>query len=135
MYGYKIATMDYYKHRSIMTTINLLIPYPPSVNTYWGFHGHRRFLTPKANQFKEDVAQVVSQQPIYSLGLSRLEISITLYPTDKRVRDIDTSIKSCLDALVATKLFDDDSQVDVLLILRGEQKKGGQALVTIKTLD
>ena len=77
----------------------------------------------------------MSQQPIYSLGLSRLEISITLYPTDKRVRDIDNSIKSCLDALVATKLFDDDSQVDVLLILRGEQRKGGQALVTIKTLD
>ena len=135
MYGYKIETMDYYKHRSIMTTINLLIPYPPSVNTYWGFHGHRRFLTDKANQFKADVAHVVSQQPIHSLGLSRLEVSITLYPTDKRVRDIDNSIKSCLDALVATKLFDDDSQVDVLLILRGEQRKGGQALVTITTLD
>jgi len=119
-----------------MTTITLAIPYPPSVNTYWGFHGHRRFLTNKANQFKAEVAHAVSLTPICSLGLSRLEVSITLYPPDKRVRDIDNSIKSCLDALVATgKLFEDDSQIDVLLVLRGEQKKGGGALVTITTLD
>jgi len=112
----------------------LAIPYPPSVNTYWGFKGHRRFLTPKANQFKSAVAQIVSDQQI-KFGNQRLEISITLYPPDRRIRDIDNVIKSTLDALVSADAFEDDSLIDVLLIQRGELVKGGKALVTIKVLD
>ncbi len=111
----------------------LTIPYPPSVNTYWGFKGHQRFLTPKAKQFKTEVAQEVSHKQI-NYGLDRLEISITLYPPDKRVRDIDNVIKSTLDALVQANAFADDSQIDVLLINRGPIFKGGKAEVKIQSL-
>ena len=117
-----------------MTTINLEIPYPPSVNTYWGFHGHRRFLTNKAVQFKKDVAHQVSLQPTKTVGDARVEVTITLFPTDKRVRDIDNSVKSCFDALVQANVMNDDSQIDILVVQRGEQIKGGKALVTIKIL-
>lgn len=109
------------------------IPYPPSVNTYWGFKGHRRFLTPKANEFKKLVAQIVSLHKI-NLGTSRIQIEITLHPTDKRIRDIDNSIKSCLDALVQASAFADDSQVDVLLVQRGKIIKGGKAKIILKVL-
>jgi crossover junction endodeoxyribonuclease RusA len=111
----------------------ITIPYPPSVNTYWGFRGHRRFLTPKANQFKSAVAQIVSQQQI-NFGNQRLEISITLYPPDRRVRDIDNVVKSTFDALVQAGAFVDDSCIDVLLVQRGEVTKGGKAVVVIKVL-
>ena len=109
------------------------LTYPPSVNSYWGFKGHRRFLTPKANGFKALVAQIVSLHKI-NLGESRIQIEITLYPTDKRIRDIDNSIKSCLDALVQAGAFKDDSQIDVLIVQRGEIKKGGKAKVNLKVL-
>lgn len=111
----------------------ITIPYPPSVNTYWGFRGHRRFLTPKANQFKSAVAQIVSQQQI-NFGNQRLEISITLYPPDRRIRDIDNVVKSTFDALVQASAFVDDSCIDVLLVQRGEVTKGGKAVVVIKVL-
>ena len=117
--------------KSYMKT--LTIPYPPSVNTYWGFKGHRRFLTPKAKQFKTEVAQEVSHNKI-NFGLDRLEICITLYPPDKRVRDIDNVVKSTFDALVQANAFVDDSQIDVLLINRGPVVKGGKAEIKIKVL-
>jgi crossover junction endodeoxyribonuclease RusA len=126
-----IATYNTYV-KSYMKT--LTIPYPPSVNTYWGFHGHRRFLTPKAVQFKKTVAHIVSQQQI-KFGNQRLEISITLYPPDRRVRDIDNVVKSTFDALVQANAFADDSCIDVLLVQRGTVIKGGKADVTIKVLE
>ena len=109
------------------------LPYPPSVNSYWGFSGHRRFLTPKANEFKAQVAQIVSLHKI-NLGKERLQIEITLHPTDKRIRDIDNSIKSCLDALVQAGAFADDSQIDVLIVQRGEIIKGGKAKINLQIL-
>lgn len=109
------------------------LPYPPSVNSYWGFRGHRRFLTPKANEFKTLVAQIVSFNKV-DLKKSRIQIEITLYPTDKRIRDIDNSIKSCLDALVQAGAFLDDSQIDVLIVQRGKVIKGGKAKVNLKVL-
>lgn len=80
------------------------------------------------------MAQIVSQHQI-NFGSQRLEISITLYPPDKRVRDIDNVIKSTFDALVQAGAFDDDSCIDVLLVQRGEITKGGKAIVEIKVLD
>jgi len=112
----------------------LTIPYPPSVNSYWGFHGHRRYLTPEAVNFKRLVLEEVILTRCPNFGKDRLEITITLYPKDKRIRDIDNSIKSCLDALCEAIVFDDDSQIDVLLVQRGENFKGGKASVTIKSL-
>lgn len=109
------------------------LPYPPSVNSYWGFKGHRRFLTPKANEFKAQVAHIVSLNKI-KLGGFRLKIEIVLYPTDKRIRDIDNSIKSCFDALVQAGAFVDDSQIDELVVKRGEIIKGGKAKIILQIL-
>ena len=114
-----------------MAIVQLVLPWPPSVNTYWGFHGHRRFLTKKAQEFKKDVAIAVQGQ---KLGQSRLSVTIIAHAPDKRVRDLDNILKPTLDALVQAGLFDDDSQVDLLTIQRGEIVKGGKAIVTVALL-
>ena len=114
--------------------IILDIPYPPSVNTYWGFSGHRRFLTPKAVTFKHEVWRIAKQCKAPQLEDARLEVTITLHAPDKRVRDIDNVVKSTLDALCQANLFLDDSQIDVLLVMRGEPVKGGKAVVMIEVL-
>lgn len=114
-----------------MATVQLILPWPPSVNTYWGFHGHRRFLTQKAQEFKKEVATAVKGQ---RLGQSRLSVTISAFAPDKRIRDLDNILKPTLDALVQAGLFDDDSQVDLLTIQRGEVLKGGMAIVTVATL-
>jgi crossover junction endodeoxyribonuclease RusA len=114
---------------------SFFIPYPPSVNSYWGFSGHRRFLTPKAVEFKNQVKIAILKAGVKHFGDARLEITITLYPKDKKVRDLDNSLKSCLDAIGQSGLvFNDDSQIDVLIVQRGVIVKGGQALIEIKKL-
>jgi len=115
-----------------MINLHLTLPYPPSINTYWGFKGHRRFLTSKAMQFKASVAHEVSLLG-NKLGDARLEILVALHAPDKRIRDIDNVLKPLLDALVQAKLFNDDSQVDMLTVIRKEYIAGGQCQVVVRS--
>lgn len=114
--------------------IVLNLPLPPSVNSYWGFHGHRRFLTKKANEFKELAKLAVYQANVPKLYEQRLCIYIYLHFADKRKTDIDNRVKSLLDALCQTGLFQDDSQIDELHIFRGVNVKGGSCTVMIDTI-
>lgn len=113
--------------------LKILLPYPPSVNTYWGFHGSRRFLTPKATAFKKEVADAFVACKQQGFGDARLFVTLRLNPPDKRQRDIDNVVKSTLDALVQAGVFNDDSQVDGLLVLRQEIVKGGRCSIEIRT--
>lgn len=111
--------------------LNLTLPYPPSVNTYWGFKGSQRFLTKRAKEFKAEVeaAFILSEHP--GMGDDRINLVVFLHAPDKRVRDIDNIAKPLLDALTQAGVFNDDGQVDRLLIVRRETKKGGECRVVI----
>lgn len=69
------------------------------------------------------------------LGNARLEMQVTLYPKDRRKQDIDNRIKALWDALTDAGVFDDDEQIDVLMVQRGAIKKGGGCIVMIDILD
>lgn len=114
--------------------IEFELPLPPSVNSYWGFHGHRRFLTPKANQFKKDVAHIVSQQKV-AFGNQRLSLTAVFCFPNKRITDISNRVKALEDALVQAGAMEDDSQIDELHIFRGEICKGGKSLIKISVLN
>jgi crossover junction endodeoxyribonuclease RusA len=118
-----------------MLVLNL--PLPPSINSYWGFSGHRRFINKAGIAFKEAVADYVAEYRVPKLSDARLEIHVTLYPKDKRIQDIDNRLKSLFDSLSnnGAGVFDDDSQIDVLFVQRGAIKKGGGCLVMIEILE
>jgi len=111
----------------------LELPLPPSVNSYWGFSGHRRFLTLAAREFKQQVAHIVSQQPI-RFGSDRLSLSVTLHFKDRRISDISNRIKALEDALVQAGLMNDDSQIDELHVFRGEIIKGGKTIIKMLSI-
>ena len=113
--------------KKIMITLNL--PYPPSVNAMYGSHGNRRFIRPRGRLFKEQVSEICRGIP--SFGDSLLELSIVLYPRDKRIMDISNSVKGIEDSLQDAGLFDNDKQVCKITIERGEKIKGGGCEVTI----
>ena len=85
--------------------------------------------------FKEQVQDYVAEYRVPKLGAARLEMKVVLYPRDKRKQDIDNRIKALWDALADAGVFDNDEQIDILLVERGEIKKGGGALVMIDILD
>ena len=114
--------------------IEIFLPYPPSVNTYWGFSGSRRFLTTKAKDFKMVTKARFDASGYAGLGNARLSVSMTLHAPDKRVRDIDNVVKSTLDALCQAGAFEDDAQVDVLLVKRSFPMKGGSCVVRLEKI-
>ncbi len=111
--------------------IELILPYPPSVNSYWGFSGSRRFLTKKANEFKL-LVNLASKEARF--GADRISLEVILHGPDRRRRDLDNSTKSLGDALQQAGVFDDDSQIDEWKISRGSVIKGGCCVVRIRSL-
>lgn len=112
-------------------TIRLTLPYPPSVNHYWQASGKRRFISKAGREFTAKVIEIVKYAGYKSLGDARLAISVMIHPRSKRRFDLDNTLKAILDSLMKAELFDDDNQFDFIEIMRGEEIKGGQAVVHI----
>ena len=109
--------------------ITLSFPYPPSVNSYWLQSGKRRYISKRGVEFKTAVHEICKLYETF--GSQSIDVSIILYPRDKRLLDIDNVCKAILDSMNGI-LYDDDQQVWRLSVERGEKIKGGGCLVTIK---
>ena len=94
-----------------------------------------RFVSKAGKLFKEQVSDYVAEYNVPKLRDARLEMQVTLYPKDRRKQDIDNRIKALWDALADAGVFDNDEQIDVLIVQRGMIKKGGGCLVLIDILD
>ena len=116
-----------------MLVLNL--PLPPSVNSYRTIFRGRMGISKAGREFKEKVSDYVAEYRVPKLGDARLEMKVVLYPRDRRKQDISNRIKILEDSLVDAGVFDDDSQIDVLFIERGEIKKGGGCMVFLEILD
>lgn len=116
-----------------MLVLNL--PLPPSVNSYRTIFRGRMGISKAGREFKSQVSDYVVEYRVPKLGKARLEMKVIIYPRDRRKQDIDNRIKALWDALGDAGVFDDDEQIDVLMIERGEIKKGGGVLVFIDILD
>ncbi len=113
----------------------LSLPLPPSVNHYWGSLGTRRFVSKAGKEFKLRVQKYVMEYRVPKLGTARLQMTVTLHPRDKRKQDIDNRIKALWDALADAGVFDNDEQIDVLMVQRGAIVKGGACRVEIEVLN
>ena len=99
--------------------INITLPYPPTVNTYWRFTNTGVYISAKGKHYKNDVKIRCMNSGFKSFSKDkRLKMFIVAHMSDKRRRDIDNVLKALLDAL-SGMIYDDDSQVDDLQIVRG----------------
>ena len=116
--------------------LTLDLPFPPSLNTYYRNFNGRMLLSKKGRQYKGDVLAHVLQQckgrPEKRLG--RLRVEIYLHFPTKRERDIDNRPKAVLGALEDAGVFENDSQVDHLTVVRREVVKGGACLVVVSEI-
>ena len=111
--------------------IDLVLPYPPTVNTNWRRRGSTYFISEEGKRYRRTVALIVRQQRL-KLSLSgRLVIRIIAEPPDKRRRDLDNILKAPLDALTHAGLLMDDEQFDEINIVRGQPVSGGRLEIKI----
>lgn len=115
-----------------MTIIKL--PYPPSMNTYWRNFRGNTVLSKAGREFKQAVWACVLEQKIPKFGDKRLEVTLWLYPRSKVVTDLDNRLKAVLDGLEEAGVYDNDGQIDILMIQRGEIRKGGGVDVMIEVI-
>jgi crossover junction endodeoxyribonuclease RusA len=86
-------------------------------------------------EFKLQVQDYVLDNSVPKMGQKRLQMQVTLFPRDRRKQDIDNRIKALWDALTDAGVFDDDEQIDILIVQRGEIRKGGGCLVMIDEIN
>lgn len=98
------------------------IPLPPTNNHRLlpvVRHGRVRLITgPKMRAWKDEVAGLL--EPSESLKDAAVCVTIQIAWPDKRRRDIDGPVKPILDALVDAGWFDDDSQVEKLVVQKAQ---------------
>lgn len=109
----------------------ITLPLPPSVNTYWRKSPHGMFITQQGKDFRREVGEIIAERQCLKFGTARLFMAVRLCMRDRRASDLDNRLKALCDALEHAGVFDDDEQIDELLVLRGPIVKGGQCYVML----
>ena len=123
----------------------MVLPLPPSVNGYWTKKVHKKFgqkkstvhveLSDKARKFRANVIAQVAQLGRISTYKGRVKAELIVSARDKGKIDLDNFCKGTFDALTHARVWGDDSQVDELVVKRGEIVKGGQVIVKLWGID
>jgi len=112
------------------SVISYTLPYPPSVNHYWRSNAKGRvFIAAEGKKYREAVGYAILEAGRRELGTGAVEIAVRVWPPDNRKRDLDNVLKALLDALEASRVYADDSQIDRLVVERRPVLKGGQVTV------
>jgi crossover junction endodeoxyribonuclease RusA len=110
--------------------IDLTLPFPPSVNGYWRHNRGVTHISRRGRDFRDAVAEIISGLSIETI-LGPMLIELTLFPPDKRRRDVDNYQKGLLDALEVAGVYNDDSQIVRLTTEKRPAEKPGRAEVRI----
>lgn len=117
--------------------VTLVLPFPPSVNTYWRNVNGRTLLSIKGRRYKNAVIAAVYEQlkkkpdPI----LGKVAVNIEFYPPDNVRRDMDNFFKALFDSLTAAGIWRDDSQIKRIESDWCESIKNGKLLINILKLE
>jgi crossover junction endodeoxyribonuclease RusA len=114
-----------------MLTVEL--PYPPSINHYYGHARGRVFIKKAGKEFREQVAEALQGAGVWRYT-GRVHMRVALYPPDRRRRDIDNPMKALLDAVQKGGALVDDCQIYKLSVEKRPPRKGGATLISIERI-
>lgn len=111
------------------------LPYPPSINHYWRRVGRRTLISREGRTFRKNVCALLSpgngNGPRKPPAGGRIALAMDAFPPDRRRRDLDNLQKPVLDALEHARVYEDDSQIDLLITRRGEVVPEGRLKVDV----
>ena len=133
-----------------MNEIELVLPWPPSVNHYKKIGGivqtktgklyQKRVNTNETKMFYYQVWMRVKPKLPHEGFIFRnsatmcLSLTVDLYPPNERRYDIDNRLKVLLDSLMHSKVIADDSQIHRLFVQKMDTIEGGQVIVKVSEL-
>ena len=113
-------------------TNELELPWPPSVNHYYRHVGSKVLISKVGRRYRETIVSKLRLDAVEKYS-GPVELLIELYPPDNRRRDVDNSLKCLLDAFTHGGLYDDDSQIRKLTVIkRDPMPPDGMAYVRIE---
>ena len=112
----------------------IVLPYPPSMNHYWRRVGYRTLISREGRTFRENVCALLAGNGRRPPDNGRIALCMDAFPPDRRRRDLDNLQKPLLDALEHAGIYEDDSQIDLLISRRMAICPDGQIIVRIETL-
>ena len=97
--------------------MQMTIPWPPSVNHYWRKWRNRMVVSKEGRAFRRNVQALLggSGKPPTE---DRIALAMDAFPPDRRRRDLDNLQKAVCDALQHAGVYEDDCQIDLLIIRR-----------------
>lgn len=114
-------------------TRELELPYPPSVNHYYRHVGPRVLISREGRRYRELVVAKLKAEKT-EMFTGSVELHIELYPPDNRRRDADNSLKCLLDAFTHGGLYEDDSLIRKLTVIKQEpMPPDGMAYIRIQS--
>ncbi len=115
--------------------ILLDLPYPPSINRYYRHVGYRTLISREGRTFRTSVCALLDGGgPRKPPAGGRIALCMDAFPPDRRRRDLDNIQKPVIDAMEHAGVYEDDSQIDLLLTRRREVVAGGRLQVQVLDL-
>ncbi len=115
--------------------LDFTLPYPPSMNHYWRRVGPRTLISREGRTFRRNVCALLGGNgPRKPPAGGRIALLMDAFPPDRRRRDLDNLQKPVLDALEHAGVYEDDSQIDLLITQRGPVVNHGRIQVHLRQL-
>ena len=113
--------------------MRLELPWAPSINHYWRRVGHRTLISREGRTFRRNVCALLGGNGMPPIK-GRLALCMDAFPPDRRRRDLDNLQKAPLDSLEHARVYENDSQIDLLVTRRMEIRPDGRIVVRIESL-
>lgn len=127
-----------------MSEYVIALPFPPSVNAYYGHTciGKGRnivkvYIKERGRLYREEVIHIIKENNLELRANVPLSVNIIITPPDNRTHDIDNILKCLLDSLSHANFWEDDKWIRKLQIEFVEKEtyiKPGSVLVHVEAL-
>ena len=115
--------------------MKIILPWPPSLNHYYRRVGPRTLISREGREYRKAICALLGGNGVRKPPADgRIALCMDAFPPDRRRRDLDNLHKSLADSLEHDGVYEDDSQIDLLVTQRREVVKGGKLIVDILEL-
>jgi crossover junction endodeoxyribonuclease RusA len=113
----------------------LELPWPPTANHLHTVVRGRKILSTRAREYYQRVRFLVrAQNPYHQALRGRLRVTLRASPPDRRKRDLGNIEKAVCDSLEKAGVYENDSQIDDLRIIRLQPSKPAYVSVEIQEM-